>query len=82
MSQHTHGMAGMNGDGAAGGLPLVILEARPERRLIRPTGSFRHVDFAVQVGQAPAGAGRDRYPLALALVLDRSGSMGRQAGDG
>ena len=75
MSNQTNGMPGTSGAGALGGLPRVILEARPERRLIRPTGSFRHVDFAVRVGQVPSGVGSDRYPLALALVLDRSGSM-------
>jgi Ca-activated chloride channel family protein len=49
----------------------VALEMRPERRLIRQ-GSHRHVDFQVRVsGGAPVA----RPPLAIALVLDRSGSM-------
>jgi Ca-activated chloride channel family protein len=42
--------------------------------LIRPSGSWRHVDFAVRVTDAPAGE-RVRSPLRLALVVDRSGSM-------
>lgn len=53
----------------------VILESRPERHLIRPDRSFRHVDFRIRVGDAPGGPGTDRMPLSLALVLDRSGSM-------
>jgi Ca-activated chloride channel homolog len=53
----------------------VSLAPRPERRLIRPSGSFRHVDFCVRVAERPAGAGAARPALHLALVLDRSGSM-------
>lgn len=53
----------------------VTLEARPERRLIRPGGSRRHVDFVVRVGPAPLAARSSRTPVRLALVLDRSGSM-------
>jgi Mg-chelatase subunit ChlD len=48
---------------------------RPERWLIREDGSFRHVDFHVQVSQEAARAEAARTPLTLALVLDRSGSM-------
>jgi Ca-activated chloride channel family protein len=48
------------------------LAMRPERRLIRRTGSYRHVDFVVT---APAAPGTGRTPVRLALVLDRSGSM-------
>jgi Ca-activated chloride channel family protein len=51
------------------------LRARPERRLIRPTGSHRHVDFVVTVPSAPPHEPAERPPLRLALVLDRSGSM-------
>jgi Ca-activated chloride channel family protein len=52
----------------------ITLRLRPERRLIRQDGSFRHVDFHLQVDQA-ARAETTRTPLTLALVLDRSGSM-------
>lgn len=54
----------------------LTLEPRPERRSIRPTDeSFRHVDFHIQVSEAPQQASAGRVPLTLALVLDRSGSM-------
>ncbi|MCC6628065.1 MAG: VWA domain-containing protein [Chloroflexi bacterium] len=54
----------------------VRLVARPERHLIRPAASRRHILFTVTtsaVESAPV-----RPPLRLGLVLDRSGSM---AGD-
>src|SRR5687767_8803886 len=53
----------------------VRLATRPERRLIRVGGSYRHVDFGVRVAPAPARSSADRPPLTVALVLDRSGSM-------
>lgn len=52
----------------------VHLEAKPERRLIRPGGSKRHVDFVLRADALSAGH-PVRPPLTLALVLDRSGSM-------
>lgn len=54
------------------------LEVRPERRLIRPTGSKRHVVFSLAVDgpDTPSEtAPREHRALRLALVLDRSGSM-------
>lgn len=51
------------------------LQIRPERRLIRPTGSKRAVDFFIQVKRTPTAAEQQRTPLKLAIVLDRSGSM-------
>ncbi len=59
-----------NGSGAN-----VTLRVRPERRLIREEGSFRHIDFHVQVSQETARPEASRTPLLRALVLDRSGSM-------
>jgi Ca-activated chloride channel homolog len=56
----------------------VDLDAAPERRLIRPRGSYRHMDFRLKVSNLPDKTNDDRQPLVLALVLDRSGSM---AGD-
>lgn len=53
----------------------ITLRMRPERRLIRQGGSFRHIDFHLQVEQAAARTETARTPLTLALVLDRSGSM-------
>jgi Ca-activated chloride channel family protein len=52
----------------------VRLNPHPERHLIRPTGSFRHVDFSIRAAAATRPA-RGRPGLSLALVLDRSGSM-------
>jgi Ca-activated chloride channel homolog len=49
---------------------LLTLAQHPERRLIRPTGSYRHVDFAIRASARPART--DDRP---ALALDRSGSM-------
>ena len=60
------------GAGASPGASLV-LQARPERRLIRRGGSHRHIDFAIKVHQCREP--RERMPLTLALVIDRSGSM-------
>ena len=57
--------------GSAGGADLT-LRARPERRLIRPHGSKRHIVFTVAAPQVERSIHR---PLTLALVLDRSGSM-------
>lgn len=51
----------------------VALLGRPERRLIRHSGSFRHIVYSV--GAAPAKPDAARLPLTMALVLDRSGSM-------
>lgn len=56
----------------------IRLTSRAERSLIRNGGSYRHIDFHIQVGRVPeVGPGR-RQPVSLSLVLDRSGSM---AGD-
>jgi Ca-activated chloride channel family protein len=52
----------------------VALRVAPERQLIRPSGSWRHLLFTVQAAMPPS-APASRPPLALALVLDRSGSM-------
>jgi Ca-activated chloride channel family protein len=53
----------------------LTLKMQPERHLIREDGSFRHVDFHIQVKQAADVVKPERTPLTLALVLDRSGSM-------
>lgn len=53
----------------------IALEAAPERGLIRLSGSFRHMDFALRVDQVVAQRQSERLPLNLALVIDRSGSM-------
>ncbi|MGH2503828.1 MAG: vWA domain-containing protein [Ktedonobacterales bacterium] len=60
----------------------VALTARPEKTLLRPTGSRRHAVFGVRaVREQPEPADESaepaapRRPLTLALTLDRSGSM-------
>ncbi len=53
----------------------VTLVARPERHLIPHTASQRSVDLVVRVEDAPDAPAANRPPIALALVLDRSGSM-------
>jgi Ca-activated chloride channel family protein len=54
----------------------ITLSMRPERRLIRPHGgSYRHVDFHIGVSKVPRSEHPERPPLAISLVLDRSGSM-------
>jgi Ca-activated chloride channel homolog len=70
-----NGNSGSNGNGNKGAGIAVTLESRPERRLIRPTGSLRHIDFCVRVGEFAESVRPDRTPLTLSLVLDRSGSM-------
>lgn len=55
--------------------PALSLEVRPERRLIRPHGSFRHVDFHVTVAPRVAEPTVDRAAVSIVLVVDRSGSM-------
>lgn len=53
----------------------ISLTMRPERRFIRTSGGSQHIDFFIHVDHVPSKANSDRMPLALALVLDRSGSM-------
>lgn len=65
---------GSKGNRRAAGA-VAVLQARAERGLIRQGGSFRHIDFGVKVSAAPAPDRAERRSLALALVIDRSGSM-------
>jgi Ca-activated chloride channel homolog len=53
----------------------LTLSARPDRRLIRVTGSTGHIVYSLIVPALPESMGDHRSELALALVLDRSGSM-------
>lgn len=54
----------------------LTIAAQPERRLIRPGGSRRYVLFLISASQGAGRSPATRTPLDLALVLDRSGSMG------
>ena len=51
----------------------LTLHLAPERRLIRPSGSWRHIECAIRAPAAQPGTTRE--PLSIALVIDRSGSM-------
>jgi Ca-activated chloride channel family protein len=53
----------------------VSLEAHPERRLLRPTGSKRYIAFLIHVEKNSPAKEAPRPALKLSLVLDRSGSM-------
>jgi Mg-chelatase subunit ChlD len=69
---------GQHGDGDGGrpgGDAGMSLEARPERRLIRAMACERHILFQIRVERLPEAARLARRPVAVALVLDRSGSM-------
>jgi len=62
-------------EGGQAGEEALRLIPRPERRLIRSTGSIRYLDLWVQAREARRVGGEERPPLTLALVIDRSGSM-------
>ena len=51
------------------------LTMHPERELIRPQGSKRHIEFAIKVQAPTVTAPSTRTPVQVSLVLDRSGSM-------
>ena len=53
----------------------VVLEPRPERRLLRAGGSSVYVDYVVRVAESAVREQPQRPPLHVALVIDRSGSM-------
>lgn len=53
----------------------IAMRMRPERLLIQQGGSFRHIDFHIQVDQVAGRSSARRTPITVALVLDRSGSM-------
>src|SRR4051812_4374621 len=59
----------------AGTLASVTLSPCPERKLIRPGGSYRHVDFRLAVSAPPRTGTPTRGPVRLSIVIDRSGSM-------
>lgn len=63
------------GDTEAQTAAILTLEGKAERRLIRPGGSHRHIDYSIHVGHLPQTQRMERPPLVISLVLDRSGSM-------
>ena len=66
-------MSDNNEKGSGHDFSAVTMEAAAERRLVRPGESARHIDLSITA--PPADPGAERPPLALALVVDRSGSM-------
>ncbi|MGI8553820.1 MAG: vWA domain-containing protein [Dehalococcoidia bacterium] len=70
-----HGANGHRIDGNGALQAGVTLEAHPERRRIRPSECWRHIDFRIGVEQLAAGTAAERAAVRLALVIDRSGSM-------
>lgn len=63
----------MRNKNEAGWREGVLLAVAAERRLVRPEGCARHIDLAVTAPGSIEEGGRP--PLAIALVIDRSGSM-------
>jgi Ca-activated chloride channel family protein len=59
----------------AGTLASVTLSPCPERKLIRPGGCYRHIDFRLVVSAPLRTSPSTRGPVRLGLVIDRSGSM-------
>lgn len=55
---------------------VLVLDPRPERRLLRAGGSSSYLDVVVRVAESPNRSRPERSPVHMALVIDRSGSMG------
>jgi Ca-activated chloride channel homolog len=53
----------------------VKLDPRPERHLLRASGSSSYLDVVVKVAASPNRSQPERPPVHVALVIDRSGSM-------
>jgi len=56
---------------------LVTVTARPDRAHVPVSGGERFLDTEIRVAARPARAGQvGRLPVAIGIVIDRSGSMG------
>lgn len=62
-------------DQAPPGDVMVVLDARPERRLLRAGGSSSYLDVVIRVAESSNRSQTERPPVHIALVIDRSGSM-------
>jgi Ca-activated chloride channel homolog len=54
----------------------VILDPRPERHLLRASGSSNYLDVVLKIAASEKRFQVQRPPVHVALVIDRSGSMG------
>jgi Ca-activated chloride channel homolog len=72
---HRRNNDGEQNTGRAPSRVTLVLDPRPERRLLRAGGSSSYLDVVVRVAAAPRRSQPERSPVHVALVLDRSGSM-------
>ena len=76
MARKTSG-AGTGGSQAVVSASLVTVTARPDRAHVPVSGGERFLDTEIRVAARPARAGQvSRLPVAIGIVIDRSGSMG------
>ena len=76
MARKTSG-AGTGSSRAGVRAPLVTVTARPDRAHVPVSGGERFLDTEIRVAPRPAHAGQvGRLPVAIGIVIDRSGSMG------
>ncbi|MSQ43715.1 MAG: VWA domain-containing protein, partial [Chloroflexi bacterium] len=75
MARKTGG-AGTGGSQAVVPASLVTVTARPDRAHVPVSGGERFLDTEIRVAARPARAGEvRRLPVAIGIVIDRSGSM-------
>ncbi|NBQ63764.1 MAG: VWA domain-containing protein, partial [Proteobacteria bacterium] len=76
MARKTGG-AGSEGSQAVVPASLVTVTARPDRAHVPVSGGERFLDTEIRVAARPVRAGQvGRLPVAIGIVIDRSGSMG------
>jgi Ca-activated chloride channel family protein len=75
-SDHRANDARHQSDPTASKGAAVKLDPRPERHLLRASGSSSYLDVVVKVAATPNRSQTERPAVHVALVIDRSGSMG------